>query len=163
MSFFEKNNNLVNLRTLNLSFNNLDDLFFDLFVAKNLHKQLSSLSKIYLSGNEKIFCREKKKLLVNFIQNNEQLKNIVMIRTGFDKLFITKFLKIKKIEEQQQSKKEEDEKVLADIQDLVQRLEKVERNVKLVFNNLFSVKTMDSLRGLPEMKFFEFLNVKINK
>ena len=163
VSFFEKNNNLVNLRTLNLSFNNLDDLFFDLFVAKNLHKQLSSLSKIYLSGNEKIFCREKKKLLVNFIQNNEQLKNIVMIRTGFDKLFITKFLKIKKIEEQQQSKKEEDEKVLADIQDLVQRLAKVERNVKLVFNNLFSVKTMESLRGLPEMKFFEFLDVKINK
>ena len=80
-----------------MSFNNLDDLFFDLFVSKHLHKQLSSLSKIYLSGNEKIFCREKKKLLVNFIQNNEQLKKIVMIRTGFDKLFITKFLKIKKL------------------------------------------------------------------
>lgn len=162
-SFLETHPKLVNLSYLNLSFNNLDDSFFKIFITKNLNKSLPSLKKINFSGNEKINCREDIENFINFIKENSNLKKIIMIRTGFDKNFITKYLRIKKKEEQSLSLKEDEEKIVSDIKNFVSLMDLVDRNIKLTFYNMHSGKTMENLREVPEMKYFEFLQIKGSK
>ena len=39
----------------------------------------------------------------------------------------------------------------------------VDRNIKLTFYNMHSEKTMENLKEVPEMKYFEFLQIKGSK
>jgi hypothetical protein len=51
-SFIEKNKECLNLRTLNLIGNELDDTFFEKYLNFGLNKIFSNLNKLYLSDNK---------------------------------------------------------------------------------------------------------------
>ena len=96
-NFFEKNKECLNLRTLNLMGNELDDTFFEKFLNLGLNKIFSNLNKLYLNDNkigndeeinykdeEPIVKKEyekdiyKLRLMYKFISENKNLKIITI-------------------------------------------------------------------------------------
>ena len=96
-SFIEKNKECLNLRSLNLIGNEIDDTFFEKYLNFGLNKIFSNLNKLYLSDNEignsseinykdedpiakKEFEKDiyKLRLMYRFILENKYLKKITI-------------------------------------------------------------------------------------
>ena len=96
-SFLGKNKECLNLRTLNLIGNDIDDTFFEKYLNLGLNKIFSNLNKLYLNDNNigndtkinykdeepisKMECEQdiyKLRLIYRFISENKNLKKLTI-------------------------------------------------------------------------------------
>ena len=108
-TFMEKNKECLNLRSLNLIGNNLDDSFFEKYLNLGLNKIFSNLQNLYLNDNEiggdsiitytddyPILIEEKKtdilklRLMYKFITENKNLKILTITKNPISKKYIIK-------------------------------------------------------------------------
>ena len=109
-SFMEKNKECLNLKSLNLIGNCLDDTFFEKYLNLGLNKIFSNLQNLYLNGNNiggesnvdyvddyPIINMEKKKdifklrLMYKFILENKNLKILTLTKNPLSEKYIIKY------------------------------------------------------------------------
>ena len=135
-SFIEKNKECLNLRTLNLIGNELDDTFFEKYLNFGLNKIFSNLNKLYLSDN-KIGNNSE----INFkdedpISKRDFEKDIYKLRLMYQFIVENKSLKILTINKNPISEKY---KVLYEIDEFLNDTEIVnDKNGKIIINCFYS-------------------------
>ena len=109
-SFLQKNKECLNLRSLNLIGNSLDDTFFEIFLNLRLNKIFSNLQSLYLNDNKiggnsiinyeddyPISNIEKKedifklRLMYKFISENKNLKVLTITKNPIREKYIIKY------------------------------------------------------------------------
>ena len=110
-SFIGKNKECLNLRSLNLIGNNLDDTFFEKYLNLDLNKIFSNLQNLYLNDNKigddsiiinyadeyPISKKEKEKdilklrLMYKFIEENKNLKLFTFTKNPISEKYIIKY------------------------------------------------------------------------
>ena len=109
-SFIEKNKKCINLKSLNLIGNNLDDTFFEKYLKLGLNKIFSNLQNLYLNDNQiggpssinytddnPIKNTEKKndifklRLMYKFILENKNLKILTITKNPIREKYIIKY------------------------------------------------------------------------
>ena len=135
-SFIEKNKECLNLRTLNLIGNELDDTFFEKYLNFGLNKIFSNLNKLYLSDN-KIGNNSE----INFkdedpISKRDFEKDIYKLRLMYQFIVENKSLKILTINKNPISEKY---KVLYETDEFLNDTEIVnDKNGKIIINCFYS-------------------------
>ena len=135
-SFIEKNKECLNLRTLNLIGNELDDTFFEKYLNFGLNKIFSNLNKLYLSDN-KIGNNSE----INFkdedpISKRDFEKDIYKLRLMYKFIVENKSLKILTINKNPISEKY---KVLYETDEFLNDTEIVnDKNGKIIINCFYS-------------------------
>ena len=173
VNLLNKNNALINLKKLNVSFNYLSDDIFALFTQNHFEEFLINLESIDFSGNEKIQGEGSFDKIAKFIHSNSETKlaKIILFRTSFESGLLQNFIKakakeIKKSAEEQKGnqtpgqnaiKHQDVDPATQAIQDLVALLSKQETKAKLVFRELSRSNVPKIVKQYPElMKYFLF-------
>lgn len=173
VNLLNKNNAMINLKKLNVSFNYLSDEIFALFTQNHFQESLINLESIDFSGNEKIQGEGSFDKIAKFIHSNSETKlsKIILCRTSFESGLLQSFIKakakeIKKNAEEQkgnqtpgqnQIKQQGVDPATQAIQDLVNLLNKQKTKVKLVFKELSRSNVPKIVKQYPElMKYFLF-------
>ena len=173
VNLLNKNNALINLKKLNVSFNYLSDDIFALFTQNHFEEFLINLESIDFSGNEKIQGEGSFDKIAKFIHSNSETKlaKIILFRTSFESGLLQNFIKakakeIKKSAEEQKGNQTPGQNVIKPqdvdpatqaIQDLVALLSKQETKAKLVFRELSRSNVPKIVKQYPElMKYFLF-------
>ena len=173
VNLLNKNNALINLKKLNVSFNYLSDDIFALFTQNHFEEFLINLESIDFSGNEKIQGEGSFDKIAKFIHSNSETKlaKIILFRTSFESGLLQNFIKakakeIKKSAEEQKGnqtpgqnaiKPQDVDPATQAIQDLVALLSKQETKAKLVFRELSRSNVPKIVKQYPElMKYFLF-------
>ena len=109
-SFMEKNKECLNLKSLNLIGNNLDDTFFEIYLKLGLNKIFSNLQNLYLNANHiggdaiinyiddypiinvgKKMDIFKLRLMYKFILENKNLKILTITKNPISEKYIIKY------------------------------------------------------------------------
>ena len=109
-TFMDKNKECLNLKSLNLIGNNLDDTFFETFLNLGLNKIFSNLQNLYLNDNNiggdsvinytddyPVSRKDKKKdiyklrLMYKFITENKNLKTLTITKNPIREKYIIKY------------------------------------------------------------------------
>ena len=135
-SFIEKNKECLNLRTLNLIGNELDDTFFEKYLNFGLNKIFSNLNKLYLSDNKIGNNSEINFKDENPISKRDFEKDIYKLRLMYQFIVENKSLKILTINKNPISEKY---KVLYEIDEFLNDTEVAkDKNGKIIINCFYS-------------------------
>ena len=178
---FISRNQLIALKKLNVSFNNISNSFFKEYYEQKINEYLPLIEKIDFSGNDNLDIKTQDNnysYFISFIESNINLKKIIFFRTLFDNTVQT-FIKYKsKIIKQIGDKdslesimknykmSEKENNINSEIDTIVKLIDNNQhnKNIICVFRLFSSKTTIQKIKELFEnaLKYFEFKTKQID-